>query len=38
MRAKLLQLTNNSIGEVAVNGYMPLGVITVTYPGNYNNC
>lgn len=33
MKAKLLQLTNNEIGAIAVNGYIPLGTITVTYPG-----
>jgi hypothetical protein len=37
MKAKLLQLTNNSIGTIATNEYMPFGVITVTYPG-YDVC
>ena len=37
MKAKLLQLTNNVIGAIETNGYMPFGVITVTYPG-YDVC
>ena len=37
MKAKLLQLTNNVIGAIVANGYMPLGTITVTYPG-YDTC
>ena len=36
MSAKLLQLTNPSIGAVAVNGLMPLGVTTVVYPSCSN--
>jgi lipid A disaccharide synthetase len=33
MKARLLQLTNNSIGAIATNINMPLGVVTVVYPG-----
>jgi hypothetical protein len=36
--AKILQLTNSTIGAVAVNGNMPLGVTTVTYPFDVDNC
>ena len=38
MRARLLQLTNNNIGAVAVDEYMPLGIVTVTYPGGADVC
>jgi hypothetical protein len=36
--AKILQLTNAAIGAIAVNGTMPLGVATVVYPFDTNNC
>lgn len=32
MSANLIQLTNTGIGAVAVDGFMPLGVITTVYP------
>jgi hypothetical protein len=36
--AKILQLTNSTIGAIAVNGNMPLGVTTVVYPFDVSNC
>jgi hypothetical protein len=36
--ARILQLTNSTIGAIAVNGNMPLGVVTVVYPFNTDNC
>jgi hypothetical protein len=36
--AKILQLTNSTIGAIAVNGNMPLGVTTVVYPFDLSNC
>lgn len=38
MSAKLLQLTNPSIGAVAVNSFVPLGTKTLVYPVNCSNC
>jgi hypothetical protein len=38
MSAKLLQLTNGSVGAVATNGFMPLGVTTVIYPSCSTSC
>lgn len=37
MSAKLLQLTNTSIGPVAANANVPLGIATVVYPGCCNS-
>ena len=36
MSAKLLQLTNSGIGAVAVDGFMPLGITTVSFPTTDN--
>jgi hypothetical protein len=36
--ARILQLTNSAIGAVATNTNMPLGVTTVIYPYDTNNC
>lgn len=36
--ARILQLTNSTIGAVATNANMPLGVTTVVYPYDTNNC
>jgi hypothetical protein len=36
--AKILQLTNSAIGAVAANANLPLGVTTVIYPFDTNNC
>lgn len=38
MKARLLQLTNMNIGAIATNGFMPLGVTTVVYPGCDSCC
>ena len=38
MKARLLQLTNTNIGAIATDANMPLGVITVVYPGYDNQC
>lgn len=38
MKARLLQLTNSSIGAIAANANMPLGVTTVVYPGSDCSC
>jgi hypothetical protein len=38
MVAKLLQLTNPSIGAVAVNAFVPMGTTTLVYPVNCSNC
>jgi hypothetical protein len=38
MSAKLLQLTNPSIGAVAVNALVPLGTTTLVYPVCGSNC
>ena len=35
--AKILQLTNSTIGAVPTNGNMPLGVTTVVYPFDSGN-
>ena len=35
---KLIQLTNNNIGAVAANGYLPLGLITRKLNSACNNC
>jgi hypothetical protein len=32
MDAKLIQLTNSTIGVVGVDGFMPLGTVTTIYP------
>jgi hypothetical protein len=36
--AKILQLTNSTIGAISTNGNMPLGVTTVVYPFDSSNC
>ena len=36
--AKILQLTNSTIGAITTNGNMPLGVTTVVYPFDSSNC
>ena len=36
--ARILQLTNNTIGAISVNGNMPLGVTTLVHPFDTNNC
>lgn len=36
--ARILQLTNSTIGAVATNANMPLGVVTVVYPYDTTNC
>jgi hypothetical protein len=36
--AKILQLTNLTIGAITANGNMPLGVTTVIYPFDSSNC
>ena len=36
--ARILQLTNNTIGAVATNTNLPLGTTTVIYPFDVNNC
>lgn len=36
--ARILQLTNTTIGAVATNSNMPLGVTTVVYPYDVTNC
>jgi hypothetical protein len=36
--AKILQLTNSTIGAIAINGNMPLGVTTIIFPFDTNNC
>lgn len=36
--AKILQLTNSTIGAITTNGNMPLGVTTVVYPFDVDNC
>ena len=38
MSAKLLQLTNPSIGTVAVDANLPFGVTTISYPKACNGC
>jgi hypothetical protein len=39
MSAKLLQLTNSGIGAVAADGFMPLGITTVSFPtSNITDC
>lgn len=35
---KLIQLTNSSIGAVATDSFMPLGVTTVVYPSCPSTC
>jgi hypothetical protein len=36
--AKILQLTNSTIGAITTDSNMPLGVATVVYPFDTNNC
>jgi hypothetical protein len=36
--ARILQLTNSTIGAVATNANMPLGVTTVVYPYDTSSC
>jgi hypothetical protein len=36
--AKILQLTNTTIGAIVTNSNMPLGVATVVYPYDVDNC
>lgn len=36
--AKILQLTNNTIGAISTNNNMPLGIATVIYPFDVGNC
>ena len=36
--AKILQLTNSTIGAIATDSNIPLGVATVIYPFDTNNC
>jgi hypothetical protein len=36
--ARILQLTNTNIGAITTNSNMPLGVTTVIYPFDTNNC
>jgi hypothetical protein len=36
--ARILQLSNNTIGAIAVNGNMPLGIVTVVHPFDTSNC
>jgi hypothetical protein len=36
--ARILQLTNSTIGAVTTNSKMPLGVTTVIYPYDISNC
>jgi hypothetical protein len=36
--AKILQLTNSAIGAITTDSNMPLGVATVIYPFDTNNC
>jgi hypothetical protein len=36
--ARILQLTNSTIGAISTNGNMPLGVTTVIYPFDSGNC
>jgi hypothetical protein len=36
--AKILQLTNSTIGAVATNANMPLGITTVVYPYDTSSC
>jgi hypothetical protein len=36
--ARILQLTNPTIGAIAVNGNMPLGVTTLVHPFDADNC
>lgn len=36
--ARILQLTNSSIGAIVVNQNMPLGMTTVVYPFDTSNC
>jgi hypothetical protein len=36
--ARILQLTNSTIGAVATNQNVPLGVTTVRYPFDTSNC
>ena len=36
--ARILQLTNSTIGAVSTNSNVPLGVATVVYPYDVDNC
>lgn len=36
--AKILQLTNSTIGAIATNGNIPLGITTVVHPFSTDNC
>ena len=36
--ARILQLTNTTIGAITTNGNMPLGVITLVHPFDTSNC
>jgi hypothetical protein len=36
--AKILQLTNSAIGAITTDSNIPLGVATVIYPFDTNNC
>ena len=36
--ARILQLTNSTIGAVTTNANMPLGITTVVYPYDTSNC
>jgi hypothetical protein len=36
--AKILQLTNSTIGAITTDSNIPLGVVTVIYPFDTNNC